>query len=120
MGGQTARGARFGPVRAAVDEIGRLGPLSGAEADSMAEIAIKYSCFVIRPAYRRPPDRSSFKQTDHAEHRHPFRVATEEAILQGKIRPVRVRVGRYFGQQHPNNSHVASRLDDLALPIYRN
>jgi CRP/FNR family transcriptional regulator, nitrogen fixation regulation protein len=40
--------------------------------------------------------------------------------MKGEIHPVQVRVGRYPGQQHPNNSHAASRLDDLAILIYRN
>jgi CRP/FNR family nitrogen fixation transcriptional regulator len=41
-------------------------------------------------------------------------------MMKREIRPVQARGARYLGQQHPNYPHVASRVVDLAIRVYRN
>lgn len=40
--------------------------------------------------------------------------------MKGEIRPIQARGARYSRQQHRNDQNVASRLEDLAIPVYRN
>jgi CRP/FNR family nitrogen fixation transcriptional regulator len=45
---------------------------------------------------------------------------TEEVMMKGEIRPGQARGVRYLGQRQPNYPHVAIRVEDLAIPVYRN